>query len=83
MYTVFKQIQNGEFVHVACRDAHDQAVQLVESLNSHWPGHYVVRDSQGDTVDFAESSVMSPNSATSNHARSAFPNARDLLEGVP
>ena len=63
MYTVFKQIQNGEFVHVASRDAHDQAVQLVESLNSYWPGHYVVRDSQGNAIDLAKSPVMSPNTA--------------------
>lgn len=63
MYTVFKQLQNGEFVHVAFRDEHDQAVQLVESLNSYWPGNYVVRDSQGNAMDLAKSSVMSPNTA--------------------
>ena len=63
MYTVFKQLQNGEFVHVASRDEHHQAVQLVESLNSHWPGHYVVRDSQGNAIDLAKSSGMTPNTA--------------------
>ena len=63
MYTVFKQLQNGEFVHVASRDEYEQAVQLMEGLNSHWPGHYVVRDSQGNAIDLTKPSAMSPTTA--------------------
>ncbi len=50
MYSVFKQLGNGEFVHVASRDELEQAVQLVEALYAHWPGEYVVRDSEGNAV---------------------------------
>lgn len=46
MYTVFKQLEDGEFVHVAFRDELEQALQLVQGLNEHWPGEYVVRDSR-------------------------------------
>lgn len=54
MYSVFKQLENGEFVHIASRDELEQVVQLMETLNSHWPGEYVVRDSEGNDVDFTE-----------------------------
>jgi hypothetical protein len=54
VYTVFKQLENGEFVHVAIRDELEQAVQLVEALNAHWPGEYVVRDSEGNDMDLPE-----------------------------
>ncbi len=54
MYSVFKQLGNGEFVHIASRDEFEQAMQLVEVLNGHWPGEYVVRDSEGNDVDLAE-----------------------------
>jgi hypothetical protein len=63
VYTVFKQLQDGVFVHVASRDEYEQAVQLMEALNSHWPGDYVVRDSQGNAIDLTKSSVMSPTTA--------------------
>jgi len=51
---VFRQLENGEFVHVAARDELEQAVQLVEALNAHWPGEYVVRDSEGKDVDLTD-----------------------------
>ncbi len=54
MYRVFRQLENGEFVHVAARDELEQAVQLVEALNAHWPGEYVVRDSEGKDVDLTD-----------------------------
>ena len=54
MYTVFKQLENGELEHVAERNELEQAVQLVEALNAHWPGEYVVRDSEGNDVDLSE-----------------------------
>ena len=54
MYTLFKQLENGEFVHVASRDELEQVVKLVEALHAHWPGEYVVRDSEGNDVDLPE-----------------------------
>ena len=51
MYRVFRQLESGEFVHVASRDELEQAVQLMEALNTHWPGEYVVRDSEGNDVE--------------------------------
>lgn len=54
MYKVFRQLGNGEFVQVASREELEQAVQLVEELNDHWPGEYVVRDSEGNDVDLNE-----------------------------
>lgn len=51
VFRVFRQLENGEFVHVASRDELEQAVQLVEALNAHWPGEYVVRDSEGNDVE--------------------------------
>ena len=71
MYTVFKQLQNEEFVHVASRDKYEQAVQLMEALNSHWPGYYVVKDSQGNAIGLAKSSVISPTTALRHTSASA------------
>jgi hypothetical protein len=53
MYTAFKLLENGEFVRVASRDALEEAVQLVESLNEVWPGEYEVRESHSQTVRYA------------------------------
>lgn len=47
MFTVFKQLENGEFAHVGSREHLEQAFHLVEALRSHWPGKYAVRNSQG------------------------------------
>ena len=54
MYSVFKQLENGELEHVAYRDELEQAVKLVEALYAHWPEEYVVRDSEGNDVDLTE-----------------------------
>lgn len=51
MYSVFRKLENGEFLHVASRDELEQVVQLVEAFNAHWPGEYIVRDSEGNDVD--------------------------------
>ncbi len=60
MYSVFKQLENGEFVNVATRDEREQAVQLVEALKAHWPGDYIVQDSERNYVDFTKLTVVSP-----------------------
>ncbi len=54
MYSVFVQLGDGEFLHVASRDELEQAVQLAEELNANWPQKYVVWDSQGNDVDATE-----------------------------
>jgi len=55
MYTVLKQLENGEFVHVAFRDELEEAVQLAQSLIVQWPGEYEVRDSHSAVVRFPTS----------------------------
>jgi hypothetical protein len=55
MFTVLKRIENGEFVHVASRDDLQQALQLAQSLNVHWPGDYEVRDSRSEAIGFPSS----------------------------
>lgn len=60
MYNVLKQLENGEFVHVASRDELEQAVQLAQSLNVHWPGEYEVRDSPLGRVRLPLSAVWQP-----------------------
>jgi len=55
MYSVFRQLENGELVHVAFRDDLEQAVQLVKTLNSDWPGEYEVRDSRTAAVRYVSS----------------------------
>ena len=51
MYRVFVQLDDDEFVIVACRDELEEAVQLIERLYAYWPREYVVRDSEGNDVD--------------------------------
>ncbi len=60
MYTVFKQLENGEFANVATRDEPQQAVQLVKELNALWPGKYIVQDPERNYVDLARHTVISP-----------------------
>jgi len=54
VYSVFVQLGDGEFLHVASRDDLEKAVQLVEALKASWPQEYVVRDSEGNDVDHTE-----------------------------
>jgi hypothetical protein len=51
MYRVFRQLGNGELLHVASYDDFEQVVQLVKAFKAHWPGGYLVRDSEGNDVD--------------------------------
>jgi len=60
MYTVFKQLEDGEFANVATRDEPEQAVQLVEALNALWPGKYIVQDLERNYADPTRPTVISP-----------------------
>jgi hypothetical protein len=51
MYQILVQLDDREFVFVACRDELKEAVHLIEGLNVHWHREYVVRDSEGNDVD--------------------------------
>jgi hypothetical protein len=53
VYTIFRRLADGEFVHVASRDELQKAVQLIEDLEALWPGQgeYVVRDSEGNEIN--------------------------------
>jgi hypothetical protein len=54
VYRVYRQLGNGEFLHVASPDELGEVVQLVKAFNAHWPGgDYVVRDLEGNDVDRA------------------------------
>jgi hypothetical protein len=55
VYRVFRQLENGEFVHVASRAELEQAFRLVEELKALWPGEYAVRDAEGNDLDRTES----------------------------
>ena len=55
MFIVLKQLENGEFVHVASRDDLQNALQLAQALKEHWPGDYEVRDSHSQLVEPAAS----------------------------
>lgn len=50
MYNVFKQADDGAFVYVASRGDLVAALQLISSLEAHWPGPYAIRDSHGNDV---------------------------------
>ena len=54
MFAVFRQLGNGEFLHVASREELEDAVQLMETFNTYWPGEYLVRDSEGNDVDLTQ-----------------------------
>jgi hypothetical protein len=55
MYSVLKRLENGEFVDVASREDLQQALQLAQSLNVHWPGEYQVRDSRSEAIGISSS----------------------------
>jgi hypothetical protein len=54
MYKVFKLIETGELVGVESCEALEPAVQLVERLNSTWPGTYVLRNEEGNELVLTE-----------------------------
>ena len=53
MYSLLRELENGEFIHIASHNSIEQLLQLKEKLRNLWPseGRYVVRDSDGDDVD--------------------------------
>ena len=60
MYRIFVQLDDREFVIVACRDELQEAVHLIEGLSNYWPREYVVRDSEGHDVDITRSIAIEP-----------------------
>ena len=54
MYRVFRQLENGELIHVASREQLEQAVKLVEALSEGFPGEYVVRDPEENDIELPE-----------------------------
>ena len=52
MYSVFKQLQNGDFVLVGSRGNLEQAMHLVQALKAHWPGIYEVREGKAEVIPF-------------------------------
>ncbi len=63
MYHVFVQLDDFEFVTVACRDELEEAIHLIDGLNAYWPREYVVRDSEGHGVDLTRLPRLSPNAS--------------------
>ena len=53
MYELLRELENGEFVHVASHDSIDELLQLKEKLVNLWPSEsrYVVKDSNGNDVN--------------------------------
>ena len=60
MYSVFKQLQNGDFVHVGSRGNLEQAMQLVQALKAHWPGVYEVREGKAEVIPFPPGRATKP-----------------------
>jgi hypothetical protein len=60
MYRIFVQLDDREFVIVACCDELQEAVELIEGLSAYWPREYVVRDSEGHDVDITRYTAMEP-----------------------
>jgi hypothetical protein len=54
VYRVFRQLENGELIHVASREQLEQAVKLVEALSEGFPGEYVVRDPEENDIELPE-----------------------------
>ena len=52
MYRIFRQLENGEFLHVVSLDEFEEAVRFVEALNTLWPAKYEVRNSEGNDINF-------------------------------
>ena len=58
MYQVYRRIRSGELVHISSPESLEQARQLVEALYLHWPGEYVVRDSEGNDLRIPERAAV-------------------------
>jgi len=42
-YLTFRQLDSGESLHIATHTTRQEAERLIESLNTHWPGIYVIQ----------------------------------------
>jgi len=54
VYRVFRQLENGDLIHVASREQLEQAVKLVEAVSEGFPGEYVVRDPEENDIELPE-----------------------------
>ena len=69
MYRVLAQLEDGEYLHVACRNELQEAVQLIEGLNAYWPREYVLRDSQGCDVELRRYTATEPEPGADSFVR--------------
>ena len=69
MYKVLVQLDDREFVIVACRNELKEAVHLIEGLNAYWPREYIVRDSEGDEVDLIRYTTIGLERGTASAVR--------------
>jgi hypothetical protein len=72
MFTVLTKLEDGEFVFVASRKQLGQAMQLVQELNAAWPREYVVRDSEGRSLEANEYPAIHLNPAAHDPSSSSF-----------
>jgi hypothetical protein len=75
MYHVFVQLDDCEFVTVACRDELEEAIHLIDGLNAYWPREYVVRDSEATTLTLRGMPRLNPNAVLLHH-QLAIPNGQ-------
>jgi len=47
-FKVFRELDNGDLVHVATHNDVEEAEALVQALKEHWPGVYMIREVQND-----------------------------------
>jgi len=76
VYRIFKQTEDGEFVHVTIRQELEQAVLVVEAFNFQWPGRYAVRDLEGNDVYHTDLGTIQPGPRRLPPARTEGPSAR-------
>jgi hypothetical protein len=69
MYQVLVQIDDHEFVIVACRDELKEAIHLIEELSAYWPRDYVVRDPEGNDVDLTRYTAIGLERGTASPIR--------------
>ena len=58
MYRVFRQLEDGELVHIAFRYQFEQAAELVATLSATWPGEYVVQNSEENDIELPERAAI-------------------------
>ena len=72
MFSVLTRIGDGELIFVASRDRLEQAMQLAWDLNTSWPREYVIRDSEGKTVEVKEYAAIHPDPVRQAPSSSRF-----------